>query len=129
MVVLGSLLNNESAVLFNMTHGIEWEKYNRRAREVCLKRSLFITSDEPIGLGPMSARAEDEECVLLGCDSTMLLHPVRNSLHQVVGQSFISRWNTGEALFGPLPENLREVNYCDSAARIKYLTLCERMRD
>ncbi|XMA07805.1 hypothetical protein WAI453_000596 [Rhynchosporium graminicola] len=97
-----------------------WEKYVSRAKEVCQNRSFFTTSQGLIGLAPIAAHAGDEVCVLLGCDSTILLRPINDYLHQVVGQSYMSGINTGEALLGPLPGNLRAVNYYDSTAQAFY---------
>lgn len=117
---LASILNKESAATMYPGWKVEWEKYTRRVRDVCQNRAFFLTSRGLIGLAPLSAMQGDEVCVLLGCDSTMVLRPTGNNLYQVVGQSYMSGINTGEALLGRLPQNLRAVNYYDNMAQTFY---------
>lgn len=111
---LASVLNKEPAAKIFPSWKAEWEKYTRN-------RSFFLTSQGFIGLAPLSAMQADEVCVLLGCDSTMVLRPTGNNVYQVVGQSYMSGINPGEALLGRLPENLRAINYYDHTAQLFYL--------
>ena len=118
--VLASVLNQELAAKSLPNLRTEWEKYTRRVRDVCRNRAFFLTSQGFIGLAPLLTRQGDEVCVLLGCDSTMVLRPIGNNQFQVIGQSYMSGINTGEALLGPLPENLRAINYYDHTAQAFY---------
>jgi hypothetical protein len=117
---LASVLSKEPAAKMFPSWKAEWEKYTRRVRDVYRNRSFFLTSQDFIGLAPLSAMQGDEVCVLLGCDFTMVLRPTGNNLYQVVGQSYMSGINTGEALLGRLPENLRAINYYDHTAQVFY---------
>ena len=117
---LVSVLNQELAAEVLPNLKTEWERYTRRVRDVCRNRAFFLTSQGLIGLAPLSTVPGDEVYVLLGCDSTMVLRPNGNTQFQVVGQSYMSGINTGEALLGPLPENLRAINYYDPTAQVFY---------
>ncbi|KAF2135243.1 uncharacterized protein K452DRAFT_210786, partial [Aplosporella prunicola CBS 121167] len=101
--LLEFILTVEPEELYAWEYSSSWESYTRQVEEVCQNRSFFIITQGSIGLAPLSARPGDEICVLLGCDSTMLLRPTGGGYHQVVGQSYMTGANTGDALLGPLP--------------------------
>jgi hypothetical protein len=95
----------------------EWVKYTGTVRYMCRNRSFFLTTQGAVGIAPLLARPGDAVCVLLGCDSTILLRPTRFRPNRVIGQSYMPGINIGEALLGPLPEHLRAVNYYDDEAQ------------
>ena len=88
-----------------------WNKYKTRVRGMCRNRCFFVTTEGSVGIAPLSARPGDIVCVILGCYCTLLLRPSVDDTYQVVGQSYMPGFETGEALLGPLPEHLRLVSY------------------
>jgi len=74
----------------------------------CHRRSIFRTQDGNIGLGPMSAKADDRVTVMLGCNKPLILRPKEHGSdchYQFIGESFLPHIAHGEALLAPLPEN------------------------
>ncbi|KAF8865564.1 hypothetical protein BDZ45DRAFT_796395 [Acephala macrosclerotiorum] len=75
-----------------------------------LKDRSFITTNEGFtGLAPAGAQNGGVVSVLLGCRSPILLRPVANGRHQVVGACSILGLDHGEALLGPIPSQYRPV--------------------
>lgn len=48
-------------------------------------------------------------CALLGSSNLLVLRPLSDNLWQVVGLCYVERFMSGEAFYGPLPEDLRVV--------------------
>lgn len=84
-----------------------------RVRDYCKNRSFIKTSEGYIGLAPKNAQLGDLICVLLGCDTPMLLRPTSYSRYQVVGSCFIHGLMNGEAFLGPLPEDYQALLVLD----------------
>ena len=68
---------------------------------------FFKASGGYIGLAPPSVQPGDEVCVLLGCDSPMVLRPYGDHGYQLVGPSYVPGIVDGDGLLGPLPDNIR----------------------
>ena len=66
-------------------------------------RSFFTTADGYIGLAPMATKPDDEVCVLLGCQSPLVLRPCGDGNHEVVGECYIDGFMEGAACLGLLP--------------------------
>lgn len=77
----------------------------------CKGRSLFVTEDERIGLGPEFTKEGDLVTVLLNCDPAMLLRPAssRENGFEVVGEAYCHGIMRGEALLGRLPDGWDKV--------------------
>lgn len=116
MQTLESRLAMNPLILEHSSSKDDWDKYVGRVRDVCHNRSFFFTTEGSVGIAPLSAKPGDIICVFLGCDSTILLRQTGTKIYQVIGQSYLSGVNTGEALLGPLPEHLQAVNHYDENA-------------
>ena len=68
-------------------------------------RSFFTTADGYIGLAPIATKPDDEVCVLLGCQTPLVLRPCGDGFHKVVGECYIDGFMDGAACLGPLPSN------------------------
>ena len=66
-------------------------------------RSFFTTVDGYIGLAPMATKPGDEVCVLLGCQTPLVLRPCGDGSHKVVGECYIDGFMDGAACLSPLP--------------------------
>ena len=66
-------------------------------------RSFFTTDDGYVGLAPIASKPGDEICVLLGCQSPLVLRPCGDGSHKVVGECYIDGFMEGAACLGPLP--------------------------
>lgn len=69
----------------------------------CRHRCIVITSNGEMALAPEAAQSGDEIYVLLGCRTTMLLRKTDQESHQIVGATYLSTVNHGEALIGKMP--------------------------
>ena len=76
-------------------------------------RSLSITKEGHIGLVPDVAAEGDIVCVILGCDSPLLLRPLPNGNYTVAGECYIHGFMNGEALVGPLLKGWEPVEILD----------------
>lgn len=65
-----------------------------------------------VGIGPASAQAGDEVCVIVGCDSPMVLRKQKEPPHRyvVVGPCYVEGLMYGEALLGSLPPGVYPVH-------------------
>ncbi|KAL2040278.1 hypothetical protein N7G274_007181 [Stereocaulon virgatum] len=70
-------------------------------------RSFVTTREGNIGLAPLAAKAGDQVCILLGCQSPLLLRSDGHGYHTVVGECYVHGVMEGEALLGPLPSPWR----------------------
>ena len=68
-------------------------------------RLLITTADGRLGLAPEGTEAGDRVCVVLGCDSPLILRPRDSLNHEVVGECYMDGIMAGEALLGELPRN------------------------
>ena len=72
-------------------------------------RSFFTTVNGYIGLSPTATKPGDEVCILLGCQSPLVLRPSGDGYHKVVGECYIDGFMDGAACLGPLPSNWQRV--------------------
>jgi len=79
-------------------------------------RSFITTEDGYIGLAPKATRPGDRVCVLLGCNSPLVIRPVGadSAQYQVVGESYMDSFMTAEAILGPLPDHYRHLEKFDA---------------
>ena len=77
--------------------------YLPQARSVIRGRSFFTTNDGYIGLAPIATKPGDQVCILLGCQSPLVLRPCGDGSHRVVGECYIDGFMDGAACLGPLP--------------------------
>lgn len=80
----------------------------------CNNRTICTTEQGYIVLAPKYAKLGDQVCVLLGCNSSMLLRPIGNRW-QVVGECHVPGLTSGEALAGPLPKPYRKIKVFDES--------------
>jgi hypothetical protein len=73
----------------------------------CEERSLLITKEGHVGTGPVRTRPGDQICVMLGCMRPLVLRPGASAgVYKVVGPCSAHGLNWGEALLGPLPDDV-----------------------
>ena len=72
-------------------------------------RSFFTTDDGSIGLAPIATKPNDEVCILLGCQSPLVLRPCGDGYHKVVGECYIDGFMEGAAFLGPLSSSWQPV--------------------
>ena len=78
-------------------------------------RSIYTTERGLIALAPKAARPGDQVCILLRCNSCILLRLASNTRWQVVGECHVPGLITREALVGPLPESFRSMAYLEKS--------------
>ncbi|KAL7622493.1 hypothetical protein AAE478_008000 [Parahypoxylon ruwenzoriense] len=101
---------NEGAVSFQEDYAIS----------VMKNRLYFETREGYIGLGPPGVKPEsgDTVCVLLGCDSPMVLREQHTSgRFTIIGESYVCGLEDVRALLGPLERQWRARVHFDSIAR------------
>lgn len=77
------------------------------ASHFCGMNYLFHCTEGCVGLSPLRLQPDDEVCVILGCDSPIVLRPVSENEYLVVGECFLAGLSHGEAFLGPFPPGTR----------------------
>ena len=72
------------------------------AREVLKGRRFFTTKEGYIGLAPEAVQMGDQVCIILGCQSPLLLRREEKDRYLVIGECYIHGLMNGEALLGSL---------------------------
>ncbi|KAL8816680.1 MAG: hypothetical protein Q9223_004347 [Gallowayella weberi] len=80
-----------------------------------VSRSFIITKEERVGLAPNTSNPGDCIAVLLGCQSPIVLRSQNNADFRVLGECYVHGLMTGEAFFGPLPDNWQRVARYDES--------------
>ena len=83
--------------------------YRMQVLSVIRGRSFFSTDDGYVGLAPIDTKPDDEVCIILGCQSPLVLRPCKDGYHKVVGECYIDGFMNGAAFLGPLPSNWQSV--------------------
>ncbi|KAI6086388.1 HET-domain-containing protein [Hypoxylon rubiginosum] len=60
-----------------------------------------------IGIVPSAAQVGDKICVLMGCDSPMVLRPTENGKFLLIGETYVDGLCEGQAFLGPLKDGTR----------------------
>lgn len=85
---------------------ILFSEYENDVVNICAGRRLFATAEGYIGVGPANLQTDDAICVLLGLKYPIILRPAGNEQYQVIGCCYVHGLMDGEALLGPIPDNL-----------------------
>ncbi|KAK0510554.1 hypothetical protein JMJ35_006986 [Cladonia borealis] len=88
----------------------EEDLYLSEIRSTIRGRFLFTTVDGYIGLAPIATKPGDEVCILLGCQTPLVLRPCGDGYHKVVGDCYIDGFMEGAACLGPLPSKWQLVS-------------------
>ena len=72
-------------------------------------RLLFTTNEGHIGLAPKATKPDDQVCILLGCQTPLVLRPNGAWGHKVVGECYIDGFMDGVAYLGSLPDKWQKV--------------------
>ena len=101
--------------LSNFSHGLAGSQDIIANTDVarCLRiirgRSMIRTTNGYIGLGPPGTKPGDIVTILLGCNTPMILRPIRReaqSGYTVVGECYVHGLDDAVTLLGPLPFNV-----------------------
>ncbi|KAI1749024.1 heterokaryon incompatibility protein-domain-containing protein [Xylaria castorea] len=95
------------------------------ARDALQGRCVYETREGLVGLAPLKAESGDEIFVLVGCSAPMVLRHVDRDTYILVGGCYTSGIDGGEALLGPLPEQIRMMYVWDDAEQIYKTTFVE----
>lgn len=77
------------------------------------ERVFFEGRKGLIGAGPSSMQLGDQVCVFLGSPVALVVRPSGDDKFQVVGECYISGYSMGEALLGPLPQDIEGISAAD----------------
>jgi hypothetical protein len=87
----------EAADVRHMPGALEYYDASRK----CSKgRSFFTTQQGYMGFGPRMSKEGDQVCVFPGCSIPLLLRPITQGQHEIVGECFVLGLMKGEALLG-----------------------------
>lgn len=91
--------------------------YLEELQETIPGRAFFKSNEGYIGLCPAEAVPRDRVCVILGCDSPLLLRPVagQNDHYQLVGECYVHGIMECEALVGAITPPWSRTFYRDGA--------------
>ena len=73
-------------------------------------RTFFTATKGYIGLAPESTRAGDEICIILGCQTPLILRSDGRGTREIVGPCYVHGIMEGEALLRPLPNGWRRAD-------------------
>lgn len=96
---------------FSALRGSVDDKFVRLAAAMIEGTKLILCEDNHLGIAPPSARVGDKVCLIVGCDSLLVLRPSDqdDGTHILVGSCSVSAFSKGEALYGPLPRDVRQI--------------------
>jgi len=90
-------------------------------------KSLFLTKENQLGIGPNDMQENDIVVVLLGCEALMILRPAGSGQYQVVGEAYLEGFADTEALLGPLPKNIDGVWHAEpTSSGLRYWRCIDR---
>ena len=101
--------------------------YLAQVRFAIRGRSFFTTNDGYIGLAPIATKPGDQVCILLGCQSPLVLRPCGNGSHKVVGECYIDGFMDGAAYLGPLPSKWQLVERYFEGGSNRYYSFLDRL--
>ena len=67
-------------------------------------RIFFTTANGYVRLAPEETIPDDEVCIILGCQSPLILRPDGRGSRKTIGQCYVHGLMEDEALLGPLPK-------------------------
>ena len=83
--------------------GNAWGSRIAAIRNVMTGRSFLTTKEGHIGIAPEAVVPGDRVCIILGCQSPLLLRAEATGGYEVVGECYIHGIMNGEGLLGPFP--------------------------
>lgn len=93
-------------------------------------RSLLVTADLELGLGPAASQVKDLIAVFPGCSAAIVLRPVNNkNRYKVIGPGYIDKYMACEAFLGPLPQGVKQVTLHDPGEKPKIVYFDEEADD
>lgn len=95
-------------------HGPESDLYNRSSIDSIITlikgRVFFTTKERHIGLAPCRIEPGDQVCIVLGCQSPLVLRRNKFGDHTVIGECYLHGVMDGAGLLGMLPSNWQRVD-------------------
>ena len=76
-------------------------------------RAFLTTKEGNIGLAPRRTRIGDRLCIVLGCQSPLVLRAKEVGIYTVVGECYLDEYMDGAGLLGKLPSNWQRVDRHD----------------
>ena len=117
-----NVLQNRRDLIPPLSAIVDTAKYLGYIDGLYRNRSFITTKEGYIGLAPSETKPGDQICILLGCQSAMILRPASSSRYQVVGESYVHGLMNGEAFLGPFPGKYRPIKVVlDGAYYAAYL--------
>ena len=98
----------------------EKEDFLRHVFHRCKGQAFFRTSSNHIGVGVRGAREGDQICILLGCNTPMVIRADSNGRYKIIGESYVSGLSRNEAFLGPLPGGYKCVSQRDAESDAYY---------
>ena len=83
-------------------------------------RAFFATAEGHIGLAPHRLRPGDQVCIILGCQSPLVLRANKDGDYIVIGECYVHGLADGAGLLGMLPSNWQRVDRYDPHLKFYY---------
>ncbi|KAL8672570.1 MAG: hypothetical protein Q9168_002975 [Polycauliona sp. 1 TL-2023] len=84
-------------------------------------RQFFVCKEGNTGLAPQAAREGDQVCVILGCQSPLVLRQHEDGYFTIIGDCYIDGLMTAEAVLGPLPYGWEGVAILPEGSGLGYM--------
>lgn len=87
-------------------------------RKFLMLRSFFILHNGHIGIGPQDIKPSDRVCVILGCNTPIIIRPTLRGQFRIIGGCYVHGLMDCEAFLGPLPRHHRSITLYDDRGHI-----------
>lgn len=88
---------------------------HKAMRQKLFGRVFLETCSQYVGLGPETTKLGDEVHIVIGCGAPLILRPVGNGQHKVVGTCYIAGVQGGKTFLGSLPQGWRRTCEMDES--------------
>ena len=105
------------------------QRYVESAGYFTEKRVFFTTKEGDIGLAPRRTEPEDVLCIVLGCQSPLVLRAKDSGIYTLVGECYLNGYMDGAGLLGMLPNNWQRVDRYDPDLKIYFDAFINRDTD
>ena len=119
-------LQESQVLMFNFLKYVtgprySYQNYTKSVKFMTKGRAFFTTKEGKIGLAPRRTEIGDRLCIVLGCQSPLVLRAKEFGIYTMVGECYLDGVMDGAGLLGMLPSNWQRVlqhdpdldGYCD----------------
>lgn len=116
-VLMFNFLKNGTRSRYRERNYLQWKNLVRSTTE---NRVFCTTKEGNISLAPRKTETGDRLCIVLGCQSPLVLRAKEFGIYTVVGECYLDGVTDGAGLLGKLPSNWQRVDRYDRDTKGNY---------